>query len=247
MATYNDTAVVLRTQRLGEADRIVTVLSRGHGKLRGVARGVRRTASKFGARLEPFAHVDLQVTETRSLAIFASVVTRALYGKALLDDYARFTAAEAMVETADKLVPEEGVPALQQYHLLVGALHALAGTAPGSARPPGILLDSYLLRACAVAGYAPNLAACAICGQAATTGFFSPASGGLVCAHDRPPGSVAVGQADLAYLGALLAGDWPATEAAAPAQISQASGLVAAFVNWQVERGVRSLRHVERG
>lgn len=242
MATYNDEAVVLRTQRLGEADRVVTVLSRNHGKLRGVAKGVRRTSSKFGARLEPFAHVDLQVSETRGMPIFASVVSRQLYGKDLVNDYARYTAAEAMVETADKLVPEEAVPALRHYHLLIGALHALAD----GARRPTVLLDSYLLRACAVAGYTPVLTTCAVCGRPVASGFFSPVSGGVVCAHDRPPGSPAIDQTTLAYLGALLAGDWPTVELARAADVSQASGLVAAFVNWHVERGLRSLRHVDR-
>ena len=67
MPTYNDEAVVLRTHSLGEADRIITMLTRRHGKVRAVARGVRRSTSKFGARLEPFSHVDLQLVVGRSL------------------------------------------------------------------------------------------------------------------------------------------------------------------------------------
>ena len=59
--TYRDEAVVLRTHKLGEADRIITMLSRHRGKIRAVAKGVRRTTSKFGARLEPFSHIDLQL------------------------------------------------------------------------------------------------------------------------------------------------------------------------------------------
>ena len=69
MPTYRDEAVVLRTHKLGEADRIVTMLSREHGKIRAVAKGVRRTKSKFGARLEPFMVVDLQCHIGRSLDI----------------------------------------------------------------------------------------------------------------------------------------------------------------------------------
>jgi DNA repair protein RecO (recombination protein O) len=65
--TYRDEAVVLRTQKLGEADRIVTVLSKSHGKFRAVAKGVRRTASKFGSRLEPFMVADMQFYVGRSL------------------------------------------------------------------------------------------------------------------------------------------------------------------------------------
>ncbi|MET0994701.1 MAG: DNA repair protein RecO, partial [Mycobacterium sp.] len=66
MSLYRDEGVVLRTQKLGEADRIVTLLTREHGRVRAVAKGVRRTTSRFGARLEPFMHVDLQLATGRS-------------------------------------------------------------------------------------------------------------------------------------------------------------------------------------
>jgi DNA repair protein RecO (recombination protein O) len=58
---YRDEAIILRTQKLGEADRIITLLTKEHGRIRGVAKGVRRTMSKFGARLEPGSHVDIQM------------------------------------------------------------------------------------------------------------------------------------------------------------------------------------------
>ena len=61
MTLYRDEAIILRTQKLGEADRIITMLTREHGRIRGVAKGVRRTKSKFGARLEPGSHVDIQL------------------------------------------------------------------------------------------------------------------------------------------------------------------------------------------
>ena len=69
MPVYRDEAVVLRTHKLGEADRIVTLLTRRHGKVRAVAKGVRRTGSKFGARLEPFMVADLQLYEGRTLDV----------------------------------------------------------------------------------------------------------------------------------------------------------------------------------
>ena len=75
---YRDDAVVLRTQKLGEADRIVTLLTRRTGRVRAVAKGVRRTKSKFGARLEPFSHVDVQLYTGRSLDIVTQVETREL-------------------------------------------------------------------------------------------------------------------------------------------------------------------------
>jgi DNA repair protein RecO (recombination protein O) len=246
MGTYADEAVVLRTHKLGEADRIVTLLTRYHGKVRAVAKGVRRTSSKFGARLEPFAQVDLQLVERQSLDIVTQAVSRHLFGAAFLGDYARYTAAEAMAETADKLVDQEKEPALQQYLLLVGALRTLGGATPDGPRPPTMVLDAYLLRALATAGYAPVLDACAVCGQDGPQDFFSPQAGGLVCAACRPPGAAVVGPATVAYLGALLAGQWDHTRDVPPAVQTQASGLIAAFANWHLERGLRSLAHVER-
>ncbi|MDO8382692.1 MAG: DNA repair protein RecO, partial [Microbacterium sp.] len=69
MPTYRDEVVILRTHKLGEADRIITMLSRRHGKVRAVAKGVRRTASRFGARLEPFMVADVQLYAGRTLDI----------------------------------------------------------------------------------------------------------------------------------------------------------------------------------
>ncbi|BDZ46654.1 hypothetical protein GCM10025866_25630 [Naasia aerilata] len=94
---------MLRTHKLGEADRIVTLLSRQHGKIRAVAKGVRRTSSKFGARLEPFMVVDVQLYEGRSLDTITQAESLASYGADIAADYGAFTAANVMVETADKL------------------------------------------------------------------------------------------------------------------------------------------------
>ncbi|MCL2735794.1 MAG: DNA repair protein RecO [Propionibacteriaceae bacterium] len=244
MGTYNDEGVVLRTHRLGEADRIITILTRNHGKLRGVAKGVRRTSSKFGARLEPFAQVDLQIREGRGLDYFTSVVSKTLFGKDFLDDYARYTSAEVMVEVADKLLPEEGAPAMRFYFLLVGALRALGeGTVDGT-RPPAMILDSYILRASSLAGYAPQLQMCALCGAEGPHPYFHPASGGMVCARCRPPGSAALSPATSAYLQALSTGDWPATADVPGDRIDEASGLVRAFLTWHLEHSIKSLTHV---
>ena len=126
MGLYRDEGVVLRTQKLGEADRIVTVLTRRHGKVRAVAKGVRRTKSKFGARLEPFSHVDLQLYEGRSLDVVQQAETLAPYGDRIVDDYPRYTAGTAMLETAERLTAEEKEPQTQQFLLLVGGLRTLS-------------------------------------------------------------------------------------------------------------------------
>lgn len=168
---YRDDAVVLRVQKLGESDRIVTLLTRRHGRLRAVARGVRRTTSKFGARLEPFGHVDLQLAGDpkgelgSSLHTVSQVEGIDLYGKRFLGDYPRYTAASAIAETAERLTPVEREPSLRLFQLTLGALRALAQ----GEHAITLVLDAYLLRGMALAGWAPALTACAVCGTPAGT------------------------------------------------------------------------------
>jgi DNA repair protein RecO (recombination protein O) len=238
---YRDEAVVLRTQKLGEADRIVTLLTRSHGKVRAVAKGVRRTSSRFGARLEPFSHVDLQLASGRSLDVVTQAVTIAPYGEGIVDDYARYTTGTVLLETVDRLVVEEHEPATQQHLLLVGALRALSG----GVRDPELVLDSFLLRSLAIAGYAPSFAECAKCGLDGPHRAFNPAAGGMVCANCRPPASAMPAAPTVELLAALLTGDWSVAEATEPRTRREASTLVAAFVAWHLDRGLRSLPHLD--
>jgi DNA repair protein RecO (recombination protein O) len=242
VSLYRDQGVVLRTQKLGEADRIVTLLTRRHGRVRAVAKGVRRTTSRFGARLEPFMLVDVQLATGRSLDVITQVETIAPYGSAICANYATYTSATAMLETAERFTMEEQEPATQQFLLLVGGLRALAG----NEHPPSLVLDSFLLRSLAVAGFAPSFADCARCGAPAPHRFFSVSSGGMVCSACRPTGSVAPRETTVALLAALLTGDWPTAEASDLRDRREASGIVAAFLQWHLERGLRSLPYVER-
>ena len=240
MPTYRDQAVVLRTHQLGEADRIITLLTRSHGKVRAVAKGVRKTSSKFGGRLEPFQHVDIQFAEGRgSLEVVTQV--EALHVSRLAGDYSRFTAAEVLVETADRLVAEEHSPALQQYRLLLGALRALEA----GGRPAPLVVDSYLLRALAVAGYAVATAGCAGCGSVDVQ-WFSPMGGGAVCTPCRTSGSAQLDDASRAHLGSLLAGDWSAALATDLATAKRVDGMVVAYATWHMDQALRSLPYFER-
>ena len=240
MPVYRDEAVVLRTHKLGEADRIVTMLSRQHGKIRAVARGVRRTSSKFGARLEPFMVVDVQLYEGRSLDVITQAESLASYGASIAGDYGSYTAANAIVETADKLT--EGERSLQQYLLLLGALRSLSR----GEHSPGLILDSYLLRALSIAGWAPTFTDCAVTGVPGPHSAFVVQLGGVVADEVAPPGSPRLAPAVIGLLGALLAGEWAVVEAADDRSRSQASGVVAAYAQWHLERGLRSLQHVDR-
>lgn len=239
---YRDEAVVLRTQNLGEADRIVTVLTRTYGRVRAVAKGVRRTSSRFGARLEPFSVIDVQLHAGRSLDVVTQVETLAPHGRAISGDYPRYTTAMAMSETAERLTEVEKEPATQQYHLLAGGLRALAEVR----HPTSLVLDSYLLRALAVAGWAPSFTDCARCGAAGPHRAFALGQGGAVCTACRPPGSAAPAPETFVLLAALLSGDWAVADGSGPRERREASGLVAAYVQWHLERTLRSMRLVER-
>jgi DNA repair protein RecO (recombination protein O) len=160
---YRDDGVVLRTQKLGEADRIITLLTRQNGRVRAVAKGVRRTKSRFGARLEPFTHVDVLIHPGRSLDVITQAEVITTYGAQLAGDYPRYTTGIAMLETAERFTPMEKEPALRQYLLLIGGLRALSET-DEEAREPRLVLDAFLLRSLAVAGYAPALQECSRCG-----------------------------------------------------------------------------------
>ena len=242
MPLYRDEAVVLRTQKLGEADRIVTLLTRRHGRVRAVAKGVRRTASRFGARVEPFSHVDLQLYEGRELDVVTQAESIEPYGERIAGDYGRYTAGTAVLETAERLTVEEREPSLRLYLLVVSALRALAE----GAHTPTLVLDAFILRAMAIAGYEPSLEGCARCGLPGPHRFFSVAGGGFVCADHRPGGSATVSPLATALLIALLEGDWAIADASTSRTQREVSGLVAAYLQWHLERGLRSLPLVER-
>lgn len=240
--SYRDEAVVLRATKLGEADRIVTLLTRHHGRIRTVAKGVRRTSSRFGARLEPFTCLDVQLHRGRSLDTVTQADVIAPYGQDLVTDYGHYTVATAMLETAERFTEVERESATQQYLLLVGALRSLARREHDAS----LVLDAFLLRSLAIAGYAASFSDCARCGDPGPHAAFNIAAGGAVCAGCRPPGSATPDPRTLDLLSALLTGDWPAAESSDDRCRREGSGLVAAFLQWHLERGLRSLRHVER-
>jgi DNA repair protein RecO (recombination protein O) len=237
VALYTDEAIVLRTRKLAEADRIITLLTRQHGVVRAVAKGVRRTSSRFGSRLEPFTHVDLQLAEGRNLDTITQAVTKSPFGESISADYDRYTAASVMLETAERLVAEEREPSVQQYLLLIGGLRAMAA---GQHRPSDVM-DSFVLRSLAVAGYAPSFDGCARCGLEGPHRAFHPPSGGVLCADCRMPGSAHPAPATITLLGALLAGDWECVATAEDRDRRESRGLVSAYLAWHLERGLRSM------
>jgi DNA repair protein RecO (recombination protein O) len=156
---YRDEGVVLRTIKLGEADRIVTVLTQGHGKVRAVAKGVRKTSSRFGARLEPMSRVALQCYRGRELDIVTQAETLEA-NRVLREEYVLLTHAVPMLEAVDQVAQEhEPNPAL--YRMLTGALRALADL-----QNP-VVTSAFFWKLLSLEGIHPMLDGCARCAGAA--------------------------------------------------------------------------------
>jgi DNA repair protein RecO (recombination protein O) len=147
-----------------------------------------------------------------------------------------------MLETADRLTPEDSISAESQYLLLVGALRTLVS----GEHAANLVLDAFLLRALSMAGYSPTLNACVVCGVAGTQPFFHVATGGALCVEHRVPGSVAPRPESFDLMQALITGDWEVADASIGKDQNEVSGLVAAYVQWHLERGLRSLPLVDR-
>ena len=137
---------------------------------------------------------------------------------------------------------EEKEPSLRLFLLVVGALRSLADRS----HPAGLVLDAFLLRAMSVAGWEPALSGCARCGEEGPHRHFSVPAGGTVCPPCRPTGSAMPNPLTIEHLDALLTGDWDRAEASQGTNRREGSGLVAALLQWHLERGLRSLALVDR-
>lgn len=240
MPVYSDEGVVLRTARLGEADRIITFLTARHGKVRAVAKGVRRPRSRFGARLEPFMRCRLQLFRGRSAL---QIVTQALeispYAQPIAGDYGLYVAASLICETADKLIADDSGPQNAHYRLLIGALAALASRR----LRPWQVAQSYELRALAQEGWRPRLATCVVCGKAEPErrlAFFSVPLGGTVCTVDsagRQAQCRPLSDEGRQALQALLLGDWAHCP---PQENHQVASLVEEWAQYYLERPLHS-------
>jgi DNA repair protein RecO (recombination protein O) len=170
---YRDTAVVLRTYKLGEADRIVVLLTEQHGKVRAVAKGVRKTLSRFGARLEPMSHVRLLLAQGRELDIVsqADVIETIAPLRADLD---HLTSGIAVLEAADQMSLErEPNPGL--YRMVVGALRTVAE------RSGPLVVPAFYWKLLAAEGVRPELDACVRCGESEPLVAFDMDQGGVLC------------------------------------------------------------------
>jgi DNA repair protein RecO (recombination protein O) len=231
---YRERAVVLRSIKLGEADRIVTFLSEGRGKVRAVAKGIRRPGSRFGARLEPTSHVALQCWEGRNLDVVTQVETLDA-NRRLREGYESFTQASAMLEVVDHVAQEDqaNVPL---YRMLVGALRTLSET-PGPA-----VAVAFFWKLLSLEGFHPVLEACARCqAPVGAAAVFDLSEGGVVCRGCAEPSDVPVDPAALALVARMLGGGLRGAlaEPAGPA-LRAAESLALRALEHHLERRLRS-------
>ena len=174
---YRDTAVVLRTYKLGESDRIVVLLTEEHGKIRAIAKGVRKTTSKFGARLEPMSHVRLLLSQGRELDIVSQAESVETL-RPMLQDLDHLTNGIAVLEAADQMTLDRE-PAPHLYRMVVGALRTIGE------RSGPLVVPAFYWKLLAADGLRPELDMCVRCGEDAQLVAFDMDQGGALCRNCR--------------------------------------------------------------
>jgi len=178
VALYRDHGIVLRTHKLGEADRIVVFVTRDHGKVRAVAKGVRKTRSRFGARLEPLSHVALLLYAGRGELDIVSQAEVVDHFRPIREDLDRLARAGGLLEAVDQ-VAREGEADVRLYQMLLGALRALA------AHDSPVLVGAFYWKLLAHEGLHPVLDRCVQCEADGPLVAFDPAVGGALCTACR--------------------------------------------------------------
>lgn len=236
MGLYRDQAVVLRSWKLGEADRIVSLHTCDNGKVRGVAKGVRRTKSKFGARLEPLSHVSVQLYRGRSdLDTITQVETISRF-VVLRDDPQRLARGQALLEAVEA-VAQDREPDRARHLMLVRALGTLAE------RDSGLVVAAFFLKLLAHEGLQPQLDVCHRCSTPSDLAAFDLDDGTVLCRQcrrGRPVSAEAV-----ALMRRILGGGLGGVLAEAPTSPSgpsaEVEALATALLEHHTERRLRSI------
>lgn len=233
---YRAQGIVLRSIRLGEADRIITFYTQTHGRVRAVAKGVRKSKSRFGARLDAFTHVDLQLYKGRSdldIVTQAEILSRPRH---LRTDYPSFCAASAMADAIDRTTPERENN-VRVFLLLKSALESLE---EGAVDPP-LLAYAFLAKFASMSGLHPNLTRCVDCGADARVAF-SYARGGVVCGPCTERMDPKASEELLDTWSALLEGEWSDLRSRSLPQTCgrEFASLLLGFVQWHTESRFRA-------
>lgn len=183
--SYKTEAIVLRSLRFGEADRVLHLYTLDRGRVGAVAKGIRRTKSRFGGRLEPLSHVELVLHEGRGELQTITGVELLDPHCAARDDNYRLSVGFVALEAMLRLFPEQEAND-RAFGALVRFLELLDEVEPADARPAlDPLVLAFQLKLLWLAGYLPHLTSCAECGGETGLVGYSPRAGGAVCANCR--------------------------------------------------------------
>lgn len=234
MAIRNDQGIVLRSYPFGESHRIVVLISPNNGKLRTVARGVRKTKSRFGGRLEPFTHVDLVLYEGTNLDTITQVSTINAFIE-LRNHLDRVLTASTMLEVVD-LVVQEDEPSHRMFLLLQRGLTVL-----DHREPHPDFVTHFLLKAADVIGVAPSFETCAGCGRSEDLHRFSFSEGGSICESCRGAGSFSLRAGLVPYLGAVASADFTTLPESDASMSREALTVTRRYMEYHLERKLASL------
>ena len=240
MALYRDRGIVLRTYKLGEADRIVSIITEQRGKVRAVAKGVRKTKSRFGGRLEPTGNLALQLYEGRELDIVTQAETVEPY-RHIREDLDRLSKAIVLLEAVDHVAHEQS-PAPHLYRMLAGALREL------DKRDSPLLVPAFLLKLLTAEGYGPEFDSCVVGGaddDALDLVAFDMDRHGAVCIEHRR--GVPVSTEAFAVMRAVLGGGLNDVLDVAEGPVThEVDALVGRMYEHHVDRRLRSAHVLDR-
>ena len=232
--SFKTEAIVLRSIRYGEADRVLHLYTADRGRVGAVAKGVRRVKSRLGGRLEPLSRVRLVMHQGRGELCTISQADTVQAHAGLRERRGSLERATQACEAVLRLL-DSTEPNLPAYNLLCHELALLDSSADASRRAQALAFRLKLLLA---AGFAPELASCASCGEAEHLGGFSPSAGGIVCVGCEA-GSFPLGEEAHRYLVTALARPLAEAPEAPELALSQADRAIAETVEYHAHVRLR--------
>jgi DNA repair protein RecO (recombination protein O) len=238
---YNTEAVVLRSIRLGEADRVLHLYTQAHGRVGAVAKGVRKTKSRFGARLEPLSHVELVLHRGRGELETVTAAQLVHSHREAREDYHRYSVGMIGAEAMLRLFSEE--EANERAFTALTRFLDLLDDAPHAADRPTLdpLGLAFQLKLLWLAGYLPHLSGCAECGAVEEPLMgYSTRAGGAVCARCAPATeALALAPDGIAGIEALLARPLSEAAKAGLSERAQRDALYVVTASYEYHGGFR--------
>ena len=237
MALIRDEALVIRSYKLGEADRIVLLFTKDHGKLRAVAKGSRKAKSRIGGRVEPLNYLNVQLWMGKDLHILSQAETIES-NFSLRVDLESIQRAMSILEIVDKLTHDD-YPDPVLFDAAIRALRSLANNRSA------MYVPAFFLRAMQIEGFRPSVDTCRLCGTTDDIVAFDPASAAVTCALHPIGSEISAG----ALKAMRLVLDGHASQAFAVTDSEdeyQMEGLVVSFCEAMIERKLKTVHPLLR-